>query len=285
MSKLLAQLKNGQNVIVLGEDATEKLSEIYKTPNVTKAREFAMDGHVLAEDEWHFVILTTDEQEKMLRGYESEASIGLDPLTKDNCSEVKVLYLVNGHEKIFSKVGARHVSKAQRQIAFGDEVRLMEEPAALSLTGQVDAYWNGARLFFKKFSQIQSLFPGIIDFYRQATETETNAFLSSALFELREEMSGDRIGSRSRKLIADIMNWKGNELADPAFCEKYLNYAKEYNLDLEIENDKIALIDNSDVAQVLGLLGEYYYTSAVSGEHRMTKASKKLVHARRKRAK
>lgn len=285
MSTLLAKLKTGQNVVVLAGEAADAAMQLYKKPNVSKAREFAVDGHVLGADEWYYVVLTTDEQERMLGGYESESTLGLDPLSKDNCAQIKTLYFSAGSEKIFSKVGKKQVAAGEKRVVLGGSgPELAQDAASVTLGGEVHAYWNGARLFFKKFSQIQPLFPGIAELYRQATQKETNQFLSSELFELRSEMSDAVVGNKNRRLIMNMLAAKGNELSDPAMLEKYVDYAKEYNLDLEIENGKIALVDNGDISTVLGLLDERYYTSAVTGERRETKSSKKLVQGKRKHA-
>ena len=129
------------------------------------------------------------------------------------------------------------------------------------------------------------MFPGIQKLYKEITEQETNEFLSSPLFELKEEMSSHFISLRNRQKITSIVDAKIIDLKDPEICEKYLEYAKGYNLDLEINNDKIALIDNSDIVKVLGLLGESFYTTEINGEKREIRSSRKLVHGKRKRAK
>ena len=129
------------------------------------------------------------------------------------------------------------------------------------------------------------MFPGIKKMYKELTEQETNEFLSSTLFELKEEMSSDFVALSNRKKIASIIDGKVIDLKDTETCEKYLEYAKQYNLDLEIADGKIALIDNSDIGKVISLLGESFYTTEITGERREIRSSRKLVHAKRKRAK
>ena len=98
-------------------------------------------------------------------------------------------------------------------------------------------------------------------------------------------MSSDFISLTNRKKISSIIDGKTIDLKDAGVCNTYLEYAKEYNLDLEINDDKIALIDNSDVAKVISLLGESFYTSEINKEKREIRSSRKLVHGKRKRAK
>ena len=149
----------------------------------------------------------------------------------------------------------------------------------------MDAYWNGRLLYFKKFATVAPLFPGIKKVYKEATEEVTNEFLSSELFELKEEMSSDFIGLRNRNKISSIIAEKGDELKNPEAYEKYIAYAQQYDLDLEIDQGKIALINNEDINKVIGLFGEQYYTAQISGEKREVRTSKKLVKTPRKRAK
>ena len=186
---------------------------------------------------------------------------------------------------LFTKVAARHIVQSRKCVTFGEKPELSEEGNSVDLTGEVDAYYNGRLLFFKKFASIQSLFPGLKKVYKEATEQTTNEFLSSPLFELKEEMSGDFIGLRNRKRIADIVESSAEDLKNPEVFGKYVAYAQDYDLDLEIEGSKISLFDNSDIQKVLGLFGESFYTTDVTREKREIRTSKKLVHGKRKRAK
>ena len=287
MKKIVARLKNDQNVIVFDNAETDTLKDLYKTPNVKLAIPLEVDARPLTEDEWYFLVLTEEEKEQMLGGYVSESSVGmLSTIVPDQYTEAKVIYLVSGEEKFFTKVTSRQVLQSQKYVAFVNEKpALVQQGNSLLLTGQVDAYWNGTMLYFKKFTVIRSIFPGIQKMYKEITEAETNEFLSSALFDLREEMSSDVVGLQNRKKIASIVTAKTIDLKDMEVCTKYVEYAKEYNLDLEIEDGKIALIDNADIGKVINLFSESFYTTDITGEKREIRTSRKLVHGKRKRAK
>ena len=286
MKKILAKLKSDQNVIIFNDAETDNLKDLYKVPDVKTAVPFEVNVKNWVEGQWHFIVLTEEQKEEMLGGYVTEAgSMGLDTMTKDQYSEARAIYLVDAEEMLFTKVASRHVLQAKKYVTFGEKPVLTEPGNSIVLTGEVDAYYNGRLLFFKKFASIQTLFPGIKKVYKEATEHTTNEFLSSPLFELKEEMSSDFIGLRNRRMIANIIDQKTVDLADPDTHAKYLAYAQDYNLDLEIEEGKISLIDNSDISNVISLFGESFYTSEVTKEKREVRTSKKLVHGKRKRAK
>jgi hypothetical protein len=286
MKKIIAKLKSGQNVIVFDDAEGEGFKDMYKAPDVKTAVAFDPNSKNWVEGQWHFVVLTEEQKEEMLGGYVSEAgSMGLDTMTADQYAEVKALYLVSAEEMLFTKVSSRHVLGSKKYVAFGDTPALAEQGNSILLTGEVDAYYNGRLLYFKKFAAVRSLFPGLYKVYKEATEDVTNEFLSSELFELKEEMSSDFISLRNRKKISDIVAEKGEELKDPEAFGKYLSYAQSYDLDLEIDQGKIALIDNGDVNKVIGLFGEQFYTAEISREKREMRTSKKLVKTPRKRAK
>ena len=285
MNKIFAKLKNDQHVIVYENPDPEVLKNIYKIPNVKLAIPFEIDSRSLAENEWYFITPTEERKEEMLSEYVSEGTgTMLDPMHAEHYKEIRVMYVAAGADKLFTKIGTRHMSQAQKQISFGEKSELVEQANAILITGEVDAYWDGTRLYFKKFASIRSLFPGIQKVFREMTEQKTNEFLSSPLFELKEEMSSDFISLKNRRLINTLVESKTIDLTDPEVYEKYVEYAKQYNLDLEIENDKIALIDNSDINKVLGLFAETFYTSEINKEKREIRSSKKLVHGKRKRA-
>ena len=286
MKKIAAKLKNDQHVMVFADAETDALKDLYKTPNVSLAIPFEVDSRPLAEGEWYFIVLTEEQKEEMLDGYVTESSSAmLDSIGPDHYSELRALYHVSGEEILFTKITSRHVLAAKKYIAFGEKPSLAEQGNSVLLTGEVDAYWNGRLLYFKKFALVRPLFPGIHKVFKELTEKVTNEFLSSELFELKEEMSSDFIGLKNRKLISSIIENKTIDLKDPIVYGKYINYAQDYNLDLEIESGKIALIDNSDISKVISLFGEKFYTTDITGEKREISTSKKLVHGKRKRAK
>lgn len=286
MKKIIAKLKNDQNVIVFNDADGDSFKDLYKVPDTKTAVPFEVNPKVTVVDQWHFIVLTEEQKEEMLGGYATEAgTIGLDTMAADQYSEVKTIYMADAEQMLFTKMAARHVSQSKKYVTFGEKPVLSEPGNSLVLTGEVDAYWNGRLLFFKKFASIQSLFPGIKKVYKEATEQVTNEFLSSPLFELKEEMSSDFIGLRNRKRISSIIEGKAVDLTDPETYAKYVAYAEEYNLDLEIEDGKISLINNADISNVINLLGESFYTSEITREKREVRTSKKLVLGKRKRAK
>lgn len=285
MTKIFGKLKNDSQAIIFDDGGTESIKEIYKVPNVTLAIPFEVDSRGLAEGEWYYIVPTEEQKEEMLGEYVSETSgIALSAMVPDFYREIKIIYTVFGEEKLFTKVSSKQLLRSQKCIAFEEKPRLAEEGNSLVLTGEVDAYWNGTRLYFQKFTVAKSLFPGIQKTFKELTEEKTNEFLSSPLFELKEEMSSDFISLTNRKKISAIVGGKTIDLKDADVCSMYLEYAKEYNLDLEINDDKIALIDNSDVAKVISLLGESFYTSEIKKEKREIRSSRKLASGKRKRA-
>lgn len=285
MTKIFGKLKNDSHAIIYDDAGTESIKEIYKIPNVTLAIPFEVDSRGLAEGEWYYIVPTEEQKEEMLGEYVSEVSgISLSTIVPDYYREIKIMYTVYGDEKLFTKVTSRHILRAQKYVAFKEKPELVEQANSLLLDGEVDAYWNGTRLYFQKFTVARALFPGIQKTFKELTEEKTNEFLSSALFELKDEMSSDFISLSNRKKISTIIDSKTVNLKDPVVCNSYLEYAKEYNLDLEINDDKIALIDNSDVAKVISLLGESFYTSEINKEKREIRSSRKLNHGKRKRA-
>ena len=286
MKKIIAKLKNDQNVTVFPDAEIEGLKDVYKIPKITLAIPFEVDTRALAEGEWYFVVLTEEEKEEMLGGYVSESSGALlEMISPDHYTEIKALYAVAGAEILFTKVTSRQVARSQKYIAFNEKPEVVQQGNTLVLTGQVDAYWNGSLLYFKKFTFIRSLFPGIHKMYKQITEEGTNAFLSSPMFELQAEMSSDVIGLGNRRKIVSIVLDKTIDLNDPITYGKYLTYAMQYDLGLEIESGKIALINNTDIGKVISLLSEKFYTTEVTGEKREIRTSRKLAPAKKKQGK
>ncbi len=286
MKKIFAKLKNDQSVIVFPDAEIESLQDIYKIPKIVTAIPFQVESRILLEGEWYFIVLTEEQKEEMLGGYVTESDgLVLDTIVSEQYTEVKTLYAVSGEDKLFTKITSRHIQQGSRYIVLEEKPKVVQQGNSLLFTGEVDAYWTGTRLYFKKFTVARSLFPGIQKVYKEATEEEANEFLSSSLFALKNEMSSDFISLRNRKRITNIVEAGSIDLQDPEVCKNYLIYAKQYDLDLEIEDDKISLIDNSDVEKVINLLGESFYTTDVTGEKREIRTSKKLVHGKRKRAK
>ena len=285
MKKIFAKLKNDQHVSIFDDAEIDSLKDLYKIPNVSLALPFDADSRPLADGEWYFLVLTEEQKEEMLGGYVTPGGREMsNPIAADNYPDVSVVYQVSEEGTLFTKATSRHVLPAKKYVTFDKKPVLVEQNPSLVLTGEVDAFWNGTRLCFKKFSYVRSLFPGIQKVFKELTEKETNEFLSSTMFELKDEMSSEFIGLRNRKRIAAVINAKTIDLASPEVYGKYIAYASRYDLDLEIDNGKIALIDNADISKVIDLFVENFYTSEITKEKREIRTSKKLVHGKRKRA-
>ncbi len=284
MKKIYAKLKNDQTITIFNDADTDNLKDIYTLPNVANAVPFEVNPRVVTEGQWYFILLTEEQKEEMLGAYALEGSAVMpNPGGPDSYDQLKVIYMVDGEDVLFTKITSRHVSGPKKYVTFGKEPQLAAFTNLVTLTGEVDAYWNSRRLYFKKFTVARSLFPGMQKIYKGMTEDVTNEFLSSPMFELKEEMSSDFIGLKNRSRIASIVESKNIDLKDREVFSKYVDYATKYNLDLEIDDGKIALIDNGDINKIISLLGESFYTTDVTGEKREIRTSKKLVHSKRKR--
>ena len=279
--KLFARLngKHGEHLVVFTDRQTMTGTSLqrYNTPQITTPIEFK-PGRTLHDDEWYFIELDDEQQAEMIAPYTNNANTASDNRTigASEYAKVVALYKTNGRELLVTKVSAGMRVESKTFIGLNEHPEITSYQKAIEFTGVVDAYYDSdGKLYFKHYSKIRSLFPGIEAFYRDATAEEKNTFLGKSFFDI-QGIDADTIGMRDSQKIAEILDDDRMRLDDTVFQQSIITYAREYAPELASDDGKLKITDKATLHKSLNVLTDRYYTSGLFGDKREAIDSTKI---------
>lgn len=287
IKRFMAKLKDNDHVIVFDQQNNnlQKVERLYQLPQIENEIEFDPD-HKLENDEWYFVALSGEQKNTMINPYFEilDNSAEFNQMVQGQYSQIAVFYLCSktttttAEQVIFTKVTSKHQIRSRNWIEWEDGPELKKQTKTVDFTAKVDALWNGTKLYFRSFSTIKSLFPGIEEFYRTATEDEKNTFLQKEFFECTQDISKIKVGERNLRRIAAIIDDENIDLSNHETRSKYVDYANQFQeYDFKInDTGQFQLANNKDISDVLKVLEQNLYIAPVTGEKREAGYSKKI---------
>lgn len=278
--KLFAKLngKRGEHLLVfsdLGEMSNSALTKFQK-PSLSNTLNFE-PGRSLHDDEWFRIELEVSQVETMIRPYliNAENTVDNRTISSEDYLKVAALYKTNGETLVLTKITPGLRVESKTFIGLNDHPELKSYHSAIEFTGQVHAYYEDNKLYFREYSKISALFVGIEVFYRNATSAEKQTFLSKSFFDV-QSIGVDDIGMRDSHRIAAILDDERIQLDDVDFQAKVISYAKKFVPELISEEDKVKIADKKTLHETLSLLTERYYKSELFGDKREALDSAKL---------
>ena len=119
-------------------------------------------------------------------------------------------------------------------------------------------------LYFKRLTSITTIFSGIYELYKEATQQETETFLKNSFINLDEDFTADSVKKANRKRIA--MAQEPLKKFKPKEKRQIFSYIREYCEDLVFdENDENFSISNEDdLKKLLYGIEQRYYTTKIT---------------------
>lgn len=277
---LLAEIKQrgkGEKTFkVFDED-----NDIYTLPtDLDHPKEYNSDYN-LEDDEWFHIPSF------------SQTNYCIDILTKDFTSTEynqisgiqleKVKYLIGYQQTntdkyfFFQKINTSQVVK-KRWFAMSDAPTLETNKTIIIINEVPDAIYSVSDdiLYFKRLTSLTSIFKGISELYRVATQAETESFLEEDFINLEEDFSANNVGPANRKRIAmavDTFNSFEDDEKDEIF-----NYIKDYCNDIPYDTNAktFSIKDEEGLKHLLWGIEQRYYTTKVGGEKRVANSISKV---------
>lgn len=282
----IGRMKDGSSAIFFGNSDRDlgTISNMFKFPKIKDYQEkkYQID-YALDNDELFFISLNEDERKEMIDGYLLVASSSADcnKVTPDQYNELLTLYLIRENDKvrdiIFNRIFDRFCIQSKTIINIdisGPKVK--SETNSIEFNHSVDAFWDGVKnkLYFKKYSTIKPLFPGIEKYYRSATKEEVESFLENNFFLVSEAFNKSKLGERALHNIAIILDSKEIDFSDEEVRKSYITYANDFKaFDVSIENDQFKVEKASDLTKILTVLQERLYVSPITKEKRVASST------------
>ena len=262
-------------------DNSDDISELVAPEIVPEnSREFDPETKLEQED-WFYIEIDADHR-TMISEYSDRFlnTASLNDVNRDEFSKIDLIFRkVDNDGLVFQKItqSKRMVEKSiLRWIPnIGRPERTIIENG-IELKSEIDAYFDGNdKLYFKSFKTIRSLFNGIDDNYRIASQAEVDEFKE---FKLVHFVSDFEIKANNLKMLAVLKDYDidlDNIKIKRILLKTYGNYPhQEFKLD---ENDIFQIDSNKKLTSFLKLALGRLYTNPITKDKMEANYAKKLT--------
>lgn len=270
----LAKLRGrrGEHQIIMQEEELSAIS-FYKEPNILEVTKYDPEK-TIEINEWFYVEMSEAQMSELMGDYLEaiDNSSDLNHVRTDDYEKIEGVYKTLEHGQIiFTKITKSYKVRNRRFLKFHDteDAQLETQENSIIFTGAPDAYFDGEKkLYFKKYETIRPLFPGIEQYFREATKDEIEKFLNNSFLDVDQNITPETVGQRAAKKIASILDDSDVDIDTEIGRQKVLQYAENYpEASVEIsEISKLVVKDNKGLGAVLNLLSSKYYTSELTGK-------------------
>ncbi|MGJ8526017.1 hypothetical protein LMG33818_001765 [Halomonadaceae bacterium LMG 33818] len=227
--------------------------------------------HNLDEDSW-FKIEQFSQQDFCIdllkKNFDSK---DFDDLTKKQFSDITYLISIQKDDFYFQKITPSLFIK-RKTLIFGEAVKLDESKNRLIVNPVPDAVYfkESDVLIFRNLAAISSIFRGIDELYREATNEEVTQFLSQSFIELESGYNTNRVSKPNRRRIGLAMVTLQNMSKEDR--DNLSNYINEYCIDklnYDKNKQKFKITTDTDLKLLLYGIEQRFYTTPFGHEKRI----------------
>lgn len=261
-------------------DNSDDISELV-APTIEHDNIIKFDPEAQLEHEDWFYIEIDDIHMSMVKEYGDKflSTVSLNDVTEEEFTKIDLIFRkVENDGLVFQKItkSKRMVDKSILKWIpnIGKPERTIIENG-IELKSAIDAYFDGNnRLYFKNFRTIRSLFKGIDDYYRIASQAEVDEFKQ---FNLVSFVSDFEIKTNNLKMLAVLKDYE-IDLDDIAVKSTLLRSYSQYpNQEFELDDNQNFIIDsNRKLTCLLKLALGRLYTNPITHHKMEANHAKKL---------
>lgn len=200
---------------------------------------------------------------------EGFAPVDFDSLTKDEFSKIDFLFVVRDEKIYFQNIMQSKLVSKKHIFGFGGEYEFQSDCHEIVVKEQPDAIYcpDTDTLYFHRLEAITSMFKGIDQLYREATEEETTRFLQSNFIQLEGDYTAKSVKTANRKRIA--LASKTIESLTPIERNSIFSYIGSYCPTLKVADNKFSIANETDMKMLLYGIEQRFYTTPVGNERRI----------------
>lgn len=260
-------------------DNSDDISELI-APTITSENSREFDPEVKLEHEDWFYIEIDDDHMPMVKEYGDQflSTVSLNDVTEEEFSKIDLIFRkVGNDELVFQKItqSKRMVDKSILKWLpnIGKPERTIIDNG-IELKSEIDAYFDGNdKLYFKNFRTIHSLFKGIDDYYRIASQAEVNELKRIDLV----SFSDFEIKSNNLKMVA-ILKDDEIDLSDTSIISTLLTSYEQYpEQDFKVSEGKFIIDTNKRLTSFLKLALGRLYTNPITSYQMEASSARRLV--------
>lgn len=227
--------------------------------------------HNLDEDAW-FIVKNFSDQDYFPDFAKKEVDIkNYNDLPKTRFADITYLCAIQGEDLYFQKVTPSLFLK-QKTIYFGDAVVVEDDKQRLVVNSQPDAVYFSAidSLAFKSLATISSIFPGIDELYKEATQEEVRQFLREPFIKLTNGFDAEKVSKPNRKRIAlALETLAALPEQDKQSIILYINAYCENSLTLDVKTGQFEIPGDGELKLLVYGIEQRFYTTQIGQEKRI----------------
>ena len=260
---LIGKVKSGYRNILSQEN------EILDQLDTERIDTFEFDpSHKLEDDEWFYITDFSKGDFFIDLCKEDFSTASLSQIANNEYDEIQCIVIFQDGQRHFQRITSSLFVNRKTILDYSGEPKIVEHRKQLEVKLESDAIFITATdtLYFRQIARIKTIFPGIEELAREATQAEVDNFLSHGKIKLKEGYDTHSVGYHNRKRIADIGNKylslsteKQQELVDYAKDKKGINF----------ENGTFKIDSETDLKNLLYAMDQRYYRAEIYEENRV----------------
>lgn len=191
----------------------------------------------------------------------------------------KIDYIVSiqndGNLLVFQNVTTRLIYKRQSLLSLDEQPSLIQKDHTLVINMSADAYYvrDTDSLYFKRLSNITSIFSGINELYNEATDADVNSLFRLSMLHVDPGFTIDKVKTANRRKIKEALDMYNNYTAEQK--TQLPNYLKKYCTELVYDEHmgKFEISTEKTLTLLLNGLCQRYYTTEISNEKKVALAT------------
>ena len=262
--KLRQKEKNKYRKMVSTDEAIyNDVSDIIHTSSPYTA------GATLEEGEWFYIDDAVNQPYASTVLKHSYESVDFDSLDSKDFKKIDYLFAYSGKNIFFQNVSKSRLVTKKSIVSFGEKYEYKSNQQEIVINDLPDAIYVDSenRLYFRRLESITSIFKGIDQLYREATDEEVEAFLKNDFILLQDNYSTSNVKTANRKRIA-LAKKTLDALSKPD-RKRIFSYIGEYCPSLKTEKDAFKVGTEDEMKMLLFGIEQRFYTTPVGGEKRL----------------
>ena len=268
MANLCAKLKQR------GKNKYRKLvsteEEVYLVEDIT-INTFTpyVPGATLEEGEW-FSVQNASKQEYTIELLTTEqCTVDFNSMDRSEFGFVDFVFTEIGNLLCFQNVPKARLVSKKCILCLGEDFEYRADRREIVINTIPDAIYDKTTdvLYFKRLESITSIFRGIDQLYKEATEEETTRFLANDFIQLKQNYNASKVKTANRKRIA--LAQKTLESLDEDSKSNIFTYIGEYCPKLKFSETSFEIGDEKELKMLLYGIEQRFYTTIVGGEKRI----------------
>ncbi len=250
--------------------------DLFSGLDFSDSKRFEADS-LLGENEWWKIdrFRNTDYCKLDFLKNESFNSQNYNPLSSLDTNKIK--YIVSYQDdNLFCFQKIAKVNKLRKVLSLNGQRMKLQKSNFIRINDIPDAVYNrnNDTLYFKNPSSINSIFPGINEIEKIATDSDVNNFISNSFISLATKFNSKSINLPNRKRIAEACKiW--NEFEEDEKIQ-IKNYILQFYPDFRMEKDKFVAENDKDLTLLLWGIEQRFFFTPIDNEKRIANSIQKI---------